>query len=731
MDKGSGLLTPGISAPPKAPPRLRLLIHWESPRRVFLRNLADVLSFRSVPPVPITARRARFWSDVFVESGVPWRGLLQSILWHVLAIAALWSFPRELAPQQRVERPKNFQSYVSYYTPSQSFPALGSSGSRIRARPGTRNDLADRPVTAKAQRPSRSINTSPGIKITKPGSPDTAASTPAPSAILDSDTRRLPLAAPASMTWVVAPPPAVSQTTSRRLGLPERSVVAPPPAIEAISGRRGVAGPSAAVVAPQPMVQVPMRGVGNINIGHSEVIAPAPVLPMREQRAISGMAGASLGSPGAAVVPPPPSVQHSGMVGDGRAGSLPSAGFKVVPPPPSIQGTGSSTGGGRVSSLSGTGSQVVPPPPSIQGAGNSTGTGRGSSLSGSSSQVVPPPPSFQGAGNSTGTGRGTLLSGVGSHVVPPAPSIQGTGNSIGSVRSGSLSGVGSQVVTPAPSVQGAGNSTGSVRSGSLSGVGSQVVPPAPSVQGAGNSIGSGRGTSSSGVGSQVVPPPPSIQGTGNSTGSGRVASLSGTGSQVVPPPPSIQGAGNSTGSGRSGSLSGTGSQAGPPAPSTPEGANSAASGRPVATGTQPADAPPKVTEKQLGQGMEEMSVRLVGLALSLPNSSYFSNYEVFIAERRIKNAQSQFIKLVYESLPYQRRLSEYALNSAKVFKLRVRRDLSCDESLLQMTWPEGDPHPGAQDSSDSPGLTASDRNSMLPCYRTTADDYRKALSHGR
>src|SRR5438270_7941528 len=76
-------------------------------------------------------------------------------------------------------------------------------------------------------------------------------------------------------------------------------------------------------------------------------------------------------------------------------------------------------------------------------------------------------------------------------------------------------------------------------------------------------------------------------------------------------------------------------------------------------------------------------------------------------------------------------LSEYALNSTKVFKLRAKRDQSCDESLLQMTWPEGDPHPGSQYSADSPGLSASDRNNMLPCYRTTADDYRKAISRGR
>jgi hypothetical protein len=166
-----------------------------------------------------------------------------------------------------------------------------------------------------------------------------------------------------------------------------------------------------------------------------------------------------------------------------------------------------------------------------------------------------------------------------------------------------------------------------------------------------------------------------------------------------------------------------------PAPLLHEAGNSVTARRASATDVHPAVAPSG--NEKLAAVTEELSVRLVGLALSLPNSSYFANYEVFIAERRLKNAQSQFIKLVYESLPYQRRLSEYALNSAKVFRLRVRRDVSCDESLLQMTWPEGDPHPGSKDSGDSPGLTANDRNNMLPCYRTTADDYRKALSRGR
>jgi hypothetical protein len=127
----------------------------------------------------------------------------------------------------------------------------------------------------------------------------------------------------------------------------------------------------------------------------------------------------------------------------------------------------------------------------------------------------------------------------------------------------------------------------------------------------------------------------------------------------------------------------------------------------------------------------EIPLRLIGPVLALPGSSYFSNYEVFIAERKLAKGQLQLIKLVYVSLPYQRRLSEYGPSNWTVPKLRVTRDQSCDESLLQMTWPETDPRPDSQNPADSPALSSKDRNGMLPCYRTTADDYRRALSRSR
>jgi hypothetical protein len=117
-----------------------------------------------------------------------------------------------------------------------------------------------------------------------------------------------------------------------------------------------------------------------------------------------------------------------------------------------------------------------------------------------------------------------------------------------------------------------------------------------------------------------------------------------------------------------------------------------------------------------------LPLRVIQLALTLPSTSYFSNYEALIAERSVNDHTTQLIKLVYIFLPYQRGLTGYELNNSKTFRLRVTRDPSCDESLLSMTWPEseqtqGQPQPVSSESSKN----------KLPCYRTTADDYHKAL----
>ena len=436
--------------------------------------------------------------------------------------------------------------------------------------------------------------------------------------------------------------------------------------------------------------------------------AVTPIVPFS---ALAGPRRSALAGPSGAVAPPPQLDQATA-----RRLALPQA--SAVAPAPELGGPSP----GRAMKAPNTGGlRVVPPPPSVQNAGNSARAGSGlRSLSGAGPNVVPPPPSVQGAGKADRDARLGSMAGAASQVVPPPPSVQGSGKAAGDARLGSMAGAASQVVPPPPSVQGSGGPVAGTRLGSLSGAGSQVVPPPPSVEGAGNPGASGRLGSLSGNGSQIVPPPPSVEGTGNSGAGGRLGSLSGNGSQIVPPPPSFEGTGNSGASGPSKAMDPQPVVASASSP-TPAGNNE----------TQPT--------------MEELPLGLIGVVFAAPGTSFFSNFEVFVAKRRIgkDKDQLQLIKLVYEFLPYQRRLSEYDLNnvSPRVIKLRVTPDPSCDESLGHMIQSHTDTDPDTDHDTDTdptgpatkdpklpPALRSSDLNAVLPCYRTTAGDFQKAMS---
>lgn len=531
-------VAPGPSAQSRGASRLRLLLELEPAHRVFFQNLTDLFLFRSPPPIASTSAPAPFWSDVFVYSGVPWWWFVESLLGHMILVAAvLILFQRWPASEPRQQRSVFDKSYVSYYTPPKSLLALGSNRPRVRAQsnrtsvPAHRPTIRVAPERAQGQGQKQAMMRPPGITPARAAQLRMTASNPLPPMMPLSATGRSHLTVPASLTWVVAPLPDSNQATGRRPGLLQASAVPPAPEVEGVSSRRASAPPTAphaAVIAPPPSVSGSVRRVGDINIGESAVVKPAPQLPTYDQGAVSGMAKGGLGNSGSAVIPPPPPVQGSGAFSDGRA---------------------------------------------------------------------------------------NLLSSASSQPVPPAPSVQGVGNVAGSGRASSLSSAGS-------------------------GFGLQAIPPA-------------------------------------SPGPDADKSVAGELSTEMGKRPAVA-----------------------PAPSTA-----------TADPHEPATV--------------EIPLRLIGPVLVLPGSSYFSNYEVFIAERMLGNDQSQFIKLVYLSLPYQRRLSEYGLNNSTVYKLRVTRDQTCDESLLRMTWPEPDPR------LDSPGVSSKDRNGMLPCYRTTADDYRRALSRSR
>jgi len=107
-------------------------------------------------------------------------------------------------------------------------------------------------------------------------------------------------------------------------------VVAPPPELkQAVENHSLTLAP--AVIAPPPEVELAsIRKVTDINIGHTQVVAPAPHLPMTEQRSLGSMAQASSRMASPQVIPPPPST--AGTATGNVGGRLIALGIHPVQP---------------------------------------------------------------------------------------------------------------------------------------------------------------------------------------------------------------------------------------------------------------------------------------------------------------------------------------------------------------------------------------------------------------
>ena len=291
--------------------------------------------------------------------------------------------------------------------------------------------------------------------------------------------------------------------------------------------------------------------------------------------------------------------------------------------------------------------------------------------------VGPPPEVRQASGIRFVTG----LSPAG--VIGPPPEISAV--SRGRVMTVALTGI----VGPPPSLRGFVRRAGAVEMGQP-----EAVGPAPRIPS--RELATSAGIALAALHGSVVPPPPSVSGSGNS--GRRVRTALAVATPVAPPPAMIRAA------------------------SSP---NPAAG--PTVRDTHAGEAPPSpvARDPESPANSKELSVNFVGLALTLGSSSYFSSREVFIAEDRVRHGGSRLIKLVYEFLPYQPRLSDYGPNYPAVDKLRVTRDPNCDEPLRQVmssARPFSD-----QLQQDLQGSNWQART--LECYRTTAEDYRRAREH--
>jgi TonB family protein len=376
-------------------PGPQLLVELPSWPRVFFGNLRDLIFPRPLPELELRSAPAPFWPDVFVKRGLPWFSFLESCAYHIIGSALVVALTRFLALQPHVvPQPKFDRHQVIYYEPSEYLPPIDTR-SQPDAKPVKADpEFARQPIISlphEADNRSQTIVAPPNIKLKH----DVAM----PNIVAWSDNMEKPRLAipPAPMTpaaeltrlapqienSVVAPPPDAAHL-SHRSNQPslQTTVVAPPPDLRSSRQAAAFEAPQAAVVAPPPAVaSAPSRQLGELNIGRNNVIAPAPQLPIAEQRAFPGGRSSSVAGMAPQVVPPPPSVSASGSArqfgSTGRVISLnlhPAVGAPPVPPSGNRRGAFAATPEGHAGASGSPGSS----------SGNSAENGNGSKGKGKS-----------------------------------------------------------------------------------------------------------------------------------------------------------------------------------------------------------------------------------------------------------------------------------------------------------------------------------------------------------
>jgi TonB family protein len=302
---------PEPSSVPHPAPVPSFLVEHQSWARVFFSNLGDlVFMFRRRPPLELQSTPAAFWPDVFVPRRLPKLHVLESFGLHILAVAALVFFSR-FSWRQPVPQPRaQFDhAQVVLYEPVEYLPPIDT---RRRGPAPSRPadpELSRQPVISlppEADNRSQTVVAPPTVKLKR----DVAL----PNIVAWSEKD------PALRPQLAIPAPPVVLASERTRLTPEvtAQVVAPPPDAEHVVHRRELPTLQTSTIAPPPELQnASVRALGDMNIGHSAVIAPSPQLPVREQRAVAAGVASAMARLAPQVVPPPPGFAASGYSAGG------------------------------------------------------------------------------------------------------------------------------------------------------------------------------------------------------------------------------------------------------------------------------------------------------------------------------------------------------------------------------------------------------------------------------
>ncbi len=286
----------------------QLLVELPSWRQVFFGNLRDLIFPRPLPPLELRSTPAAFWTDVFVRRRLPWPRFLQSVACHLIALALLIALTRFFALHPEVvAKPAFDHEQAIYYQPSEYLPPLDTRSAQKAQSSKADPEFSRQPIISvppEADNRSQTIVTPPRIKLKRDiALPNIVAWSDKMSDITHkprlavppvplTQTAEITRIAPQLQNTVVAPPPNIRASNAATFQTPQPAVIAPPPALQAASART----------------------LGDLNIGASAVIAPAPHLPLAQQRAIPGSQSPGLGAP--QLVPPPPLFSTSASAAD-------------------------------------------------------------------------------------------------------------------------------------------------------------------------------------------------------------------------------------------------------------------------------------------------------------------------------------------------------------------------------------------------------------------------------
>lgn len=352
-------------------PKLGLLITLEPRGRAFLANVRYFFT-RKVEPVPFP-QAAPLRQDVFIPSRMPWTSFSESLAYHILAMSAILAW--------------------MHWTPRALTQLDPWKDTRVITYPLSASQIADlpkldtgSPAPHRAQQGDPALNRQPILSV--PREPDNRAQTivTPPDLVLRNEVKlpnivawtNIPTAPTVSTTGlqsqrslkapelsVVAPPPQLEAEHRNRLEMPQIAVVAPPPELKDTRALRNAATVANLAIEPAPQVNaLKTSRLGTLDIGHAEVVAPAPKLAVGEQQALDQAAArgraAAAQAMTAAAVPPPPSVSGSTAPGAGRMIALglhPAPAEAAAPPPGNRRGEFEAVPSGKANA---SGSPTIP-----------------------------------------------------------------------------------------------------------------------------------------------------------------------------------------------------------------------------------------------------------------------------------------------------------------------------------------------------------------------------------